>query len=581
MLGLVLTMLVLFSVRTLSGQEKQPPSFRIESELVLVDLIVTDQEGNFLSDLSPEEIEVFEDGKRQKISSFHLWRLGSGQGEKTPPEKEREQALLRSLQRAGRARHTPRPHFIFLLDLPSLSFDSLQRMKESIRTFVQSQLTPEDRVMLATFTLEKGLRVDRSFTGDLASLSKALDHVPFAMSQERSFARFVEEVTDTLDAAQLLDPDVSLEARMPVEVRGAIRSALSMGRLFLADLHMRLKYTCEAISALGRHLRSIGGRKHIVFCSGGYPLRADSVIGQIIERRAVELWPDPVEVRRMVATGLGVSGRYHDLISEVQFAVNQLNRSQVSVYSIDARGLLSSQVNASLGGSGLRFYSEFAGQDTTAPQEFLTFLATGTGGLWFVDDNDLQRGVQQAYLDSHEYYLIGYVPSTKRKSGKFHRIKVKVKRPRLKLRYRRGYLEVDDKLTGNREVVNALKFPELFQEFPFRLEVSNQGDRLQVDMVIPTDALTFALKGKRYKCAVELVGALVDGSGKWAEDKSLFTERFDLEFNAEKLAQFRTHDVARVVAHGKASRGRYDLIVALREVFSGRIATSTQTIVLQ
>ena len=97
-------------------------------------------------------------------------------------------------------------------------------------------------------------------------------------------------------------------------------------------------------------------------------------------------------------------------------------------------------------------------QRFTAPQEFLTSLSLGTGGRSFVDSNDLGEGVRRAFLDRSEYYLVGFVPTARRRPGAFHSIKVKVNRPRLELRFRRSYIEEDKKSRANHDLLNALKF---------------------------------------------------------------------------------------------------------------------------
>src|SRR5437667_1040897 len=57
---------------------------RITTNLVQVDAIVTDKDGKPVTDLKPEEIQIFEDGKRQKITHFLFF---TGPRETTPPPK--------------------------------------------------------------------------------------------------------------------------------------------------------------------------------------------------------------------------------------------------------------------------------------------------------------------------------------------------------------------------------------------------------------------------------------------------------------------------------------------------------------
>ena len=69
----------------------------------------------------------------------------------------------------------------------------------------------------------------------------------------------------------------------------------------------------------------------------------------------------------------------------------------------------------------------------------LRTLAEATDGLAIVDSNDLAGGLRRVVNDLSSYYLLGYYSSGKL-DGKFHSIKVRVKRPGVQVRARRGYL---------------------------------------------------------------------------------------------------------------------------------------------
>ena len=68
----------LFLPTALLAQSKELPAFRIKSDFVVVDLIATDKSGEFVSDLQPDEIEVYENGKKQQISFFQLMNRNTG-----------------------------------------------------------------------------------------------------------------------------------------------------------------------------------------------------------------------------------------------------------------------------------------------------------------------------------------------------------------------------------------------------------------------------------------------------------------------------------------------------------------------
>ena len=172
------------------------------------------------------------------------------------------------------------------------------------------------------------------------------------------------------------------------------------------------------------------------------------------------------------------AGRPGDLHRRLSGAINQANRSHVSIYSIDPRGLMVPSTGlASIKGAASVLNASYSTEDITAPHEFLSSLSLQTGGLWFADDNDLSRPIRKAYLDGREYYLIGYVPKSERRVGKFHKIKVKLKRKRVRLRHRKGYIEEDPSQAVTIDLANAFKFPDLFRDFPIKIQVSTEAGK--------------------------------------------------------------------------------------------------------
>ena len=124
--------LVLLPGNLLAQREKQP-LFTAESEVVRIDLIVTDKKGRFVSDLQAHEIQVWEDGRKQKIISFQR----QGQDDISAAQNERQPPLPGD---TPAAQPSEGAHFVVLLDLESLSFNSLLRTKRSLEEFLQSEL---------------------------------------------------------------------------------------------------------------------------------------------------------------------------------------------------------------------------------------------------------------------------------------------------------------------------------------------------------------------------------------------------------------------------------------------------------
>ena len=78
--------------------------------------------------------------------------------------------------------------------------------------------------------------------------------------------------------------------------------------------------------------------------------------------------------------------------------------------------------------------------DLNASLDSLHVLANNTDGRAIVNRNDLAAGMKQIMRDASGYYLLGYTSTAAPTDGRFHAIDVKVKRPNVDVRARKGYL---------------------------------------------------------------------------------------------------------------------------------------------
>jgi hypothetical protein len=122
-----------------------------------------------------------------------------------------------------------------------------------------------------------------------------------------------------------------------------------------------------------------------------------------------------------------------ELYSDLRVVFDTANRHNTAIYAIDPRGLATNEfdINENVGG---RVDQDFL----KATQDTLMALAVNTDGRAIVNRNDLERGLRQVVRDTSAYYLIGYNSSAPA-DGKFHEIKVRLKRPGVQVRSRKGY----------------------------------------------------------------------------------------------------------------------------------------------
>ena len=128
-----------------------------------------------------------------------------------------------------------------------------------------------------------------------------------------------------------------------------------------------------------------------------------------------------------------VSERLSMDLSDLDELVHTANRNNVSLYPLDPRGLFVGRdrpiaLVPSMRGGGM----------PTSPTDILRILADETGGRAIVNRNDLGDALGQVSVDTSAYYLIGYV-SPHPNDGKFHAVTVRVKKPRVTVRARKGY----------------------------------------------------------------------------------------------------------------------------------------------
>ena len=297
---------------------------------------------------------------------------------------------------------------------------------------------------------------------------------------------------------------------------------------------------------------------------------------------------------RSSATSLGATGSdvqaalrggsTVDSIGMLQALVDEANRAQVSVYTVDARGLMGdapparSRTPARLARSGAA--QEAQRRAVRAPQEILRSIADGTGGTASVNTNDLARGMQAAAKDARGYYLLAYAPPAGRKEGRYYPIEVKIARPGLHLRYRRGYEWLSEATRAERAMAGALSFPGLYAEDGLALDPWVEAGRLHVAVILPTRTLSFRSEGGLHRNAIAVQGLLRDEQGRPVGDRFLFTKTVEMRLPDDRYAELRARDNVEIANEAPApKKGRYQLAVAVRHS-GGRLASATTEVVV-
>jgi VWFA-related protein len=405
------------------GQDAQP-IFRGGINFVRVDVIATDGKGQHVTDLKQEEFEVLEDNAPQTVEQFRMIKVdGTPKPGDPPPRVIRN----RDDEETEAARDDVRI-FAILLDDYHVRRSNSVSIREPLTRFVQTQLRPNDMVAVM-YPLTP--ITDLDFTRDHAKIIGAIN-------------AFEGRKYDYRPRNQLEENYV----RYPTETVERIRNEVVMGAL--RGLSVRLGSLRE-------------GRKSLIFVSEGFTAilppqmrRQDASQPENLQARAAGgLQDSSVEE---TAAWFGQS----DVNMRMRDVFQMANRNNTSIYSLDPRGLAVFEFGLDDSAATPTFATDRRVLQMT--QDTLRSLSEETDGRAIVNRNTLYEGLAQMVRDSSFYYLIGY-SSKAPTDGKFHEIKVRIKRRGVEARARRGYwaataLDVQRASTPAKEaskpVLNAL-----------------------------------------------------------------------------------------------------------------------------
>src|SRR5215213_1061830 len=161
-----------------SAQPQKPASdykddvVKINTNLVQVDAVVT-KDGKPVTNLTAEDFEIFEDGKRQTISSFaFISNVPNAVPEPVAKDEKKPAAVVPfGPVKPNETRRT----MAFVVDDLGLSAESMHQVKRQLRKFVTEQLQPNDLVAIIRTSGEMGAL--QQFTNDKRILTRAVDQL--------------------------------------------------------------------------------------------------------------------------------------------------------------------------------------------------------------------------------------------------------------------------------------------------------------------------------------------------------------------------------------------------------------------
>ena len=429
---------VLAAALTSSSVHSQQPPVKTATAGVLIDVSVVDNKGQPVLDLTPADFELSEEGKRQQLVSVTLVNKGVINPVGTP--NVHVDAAATPI--APSAASTSAPTFGKTPTVTAIIFDKLSpdAMPYAARAALASVSTlapPQDYAGI--FLADMTLRTFEPFTNDAARLQKAIERV--AGTATLNVRQETRRAGDLF--LQKLDPNTPPVAN--AESTGGFASVAEREKI-IASMDRLERRMFEMMWRM-----EMGFRQMLAEYDGQTSITA---LRAVVDGLALA----PGRKSILYFTGnLTLTDR---LKTRFEAIIGYANRANITFYPVDAAGLRVQSKEAeaarNVNLAGAQGIGDAAREDgawtkelerqnqlvESRPTAILSRLAKETGGFLIENTNNLGAGVARMQQERTTYYLLGYEPTNATMDGKFRRVSVKVKRSKVSVRARPGYLAV-------------------------------------------------------------------------------------------------------------------------------------------
>jgi VWFA-related protein len=540
---------------------QEPPTLRVTTRLVEVNVIVTDKQGQPVTGLAKNDFTITENGKPQTIASFsaETLRVLPPPAEPLPPGVYTNRYELKG--------GAPSSVTVILFDLMNTKFRDRTNARQELVKFLRAQLKPDYRIAL--YALDTELLLLYDFTNDATRLVQALDRY-----QPRTLA----------------GPD-TVERAAPNTGIGALDQYLMRADQIMSDMDAvsRVRKTAAALEAVAHRVAALPGRKNLVWVTGGIPFslglgprpmqdpvkrtkRAQIPSGMDRSKNPIDAGNDDIFIEYPAA-----SKRIFD--AENERVARAMDAADLAVYPVDAQGLLGNPAVDARNRKSLEFEQRRKTTATVLPEEFysnretMKSIAERTGGTAFLDDNDTGRAIRMAVEDSRVNYVLSYHPSHGRWDGHFQRIKVSVNRPGISVRHRGGYLALPDEAVGTNDrqasLMQTARSP--LDATGVRLVVATRPDtpapgRLALRILIEASDLALTEKGGHWVGKIDL--AYVQQPAPDGKGATLVKDEVNINLSPQDYAKVIEEGLI-IPKEASMASSAYRLKVIVRDAHSG------------
>ncbi len=429
------------------------PAVKAAAEEVLLDVIVRDKKGREVKTLKPEDFQVFDNGEPKKIKSFRLIEgkeAVQSSGVRSPLDSLRRARLVTVIfqfrtEGARRIAQGGAGGQGSTLTAPGTNRGSLltgsgtearRLAREAAEFLLKQDFLPN--IYTAIMAIDNKLQILQPYTTDPGLLRKAIDRA--TESQVTDFSADTARVRQELEQVAGSNP-AGEAAQAPTNTPSAPGTAAELDALAKPALARMLLQTLNSQQS---NAMMESGRAEIF-----------SLLDAVKEQYRLPGRKTVLFITEGFTIPQGLEMAFNDLISVA-------NRSNVSLYILDAHGLITQSSNqeaintlrgaaqasrAEQSNPGTQAVTKDVAQllDTTLEstranyQMPLANLADSTGGFLIANTNDYRGPLRRLAEDIQTYYEISYAPEISNYDGSFHRVAVKMSPGNLRVQARSGY----------------------------------------------------------------------------------------------------------------------------------------------
>lgn len=545
--------------------EPPVPTIRVNTRLVLVDVVVSDKANEPVHGLKAEDFTLQEKGKNQKIAFFASATEKKAQATAVP-------ALPPGIYSNQPEYRSPGgPISVIVLDAVNTPFKDQAYARLQMLQFVRDHYNSGQRT--AVLTLTNSLNILQDFTGDPEALLEALKK--YQPQEPQSSTTILPRPPSTTSG----DRGGGAAQRAAEGMAQRIRSFQDIQMAYVEE--RRIQITLEGMRGLARFLAGLPGRKSVIWVTASFPFTIIPENRAVTDAEMDESLPSISQLSLGTrASGTVASAQRTSHLQEIREAAAQLSSAQVAIYPVDARGLVSGMEGTMADLPARRFESMDQSalrniSDVTASQETMKEMARETGGIAYINQNEIKQGVAIAMDDALVAYTIGYYPDDKKWDGKYRPIKVKVNRDGTETRYRKGYFAIDNtELKDHKpeqEVAEALRVETPATLVTFKAQIKPAPKGIGIDFLIdPSTVSAEDVSGGRKRLNMVLYAAMFSPEGKMMGNNSL---KVDQAFDADTYQKIAQQGMLMHIDLDQPSAKGNEVRMAVRDNRTGNIGT--------